>query len=267
MQVGMLSSFTRRWLPRHNIQCERCGEVDVRNVDFFRKINTAGETPACLPAHQLDPFGPNGAERFDVFISHAGPDKLRIAEPLYRALEREGLRCFLDYKCLEPGTERAGPLMERALAEAQIGIFILSPEFATRWWPMHELDVLLKRNANESGDASSQPTLVPVFFRLDVYQCRNYYERSGNETGEEVGSGKFRDDLNGSDSVGKEPGKQNSVQHLSGRLRDIAQFPGIESFPAGTDRDERARLSDASIAQNVVEKVLNDAIRRGLVPI
>ncbi len=111
------------------------------------------ESPAPDPPH------------YDVFISHAGPDKQPIALPIYQELERRNIRSFVDEAELRVG-RYAPEAMIRAMETARCGVFILSPEFAAREWPMKELSTFLRRYQEAKRQGNIPPLLVPVFHRL-----------------------------------------------------------------------------------------------------
>lgn len=70
--------------------------------------------------------------KYDAFISHAGPDKPTLAEPLYKNLARQNIHTFMDMEGLKINARTTPDGMERAMKEAHSVIFILSPEFAAR---------------------------------------------------------------------------------------------------------------------------------------
>ncbi|CDF36327.1 TIR domain-containing protein [Chondrus crispus] len=114
-----------------------------------------------------------GMKAVDVFISHAGPDKLTIANPLFDKLRGEGFSCFLDKKSMKAG-DCASEEMIPAMESVKIGVFILSPEFAARRWPMKELRCFLRRRRDARSSGAAPPILIPVFYRLGVSECRSF---------------------------------------------------------------------------------------------
>ncbi len=69
--------------------------------------------------------------RFDVFLSHASPDKPRVEE-LARRLESEGLRPWLDKWNLIPG-EPWQPVIEQALDECAACAVFIGPGGLGNW--------------------------------------------------------------------------------------------------------------------------------------
>lgn len=113
------------------------------------------------------------SDDFTFFISHAGPDKDDIAIPLYTKLKERGKLSFVDIIGIHPG-ENAPIRMEKAIREAKVAIFILSPEFAARKWPMKELMGFQKRVREAENGGKVAPLLLPVFYRLSRGDCKDY---------------------------------------------------------------------------------------------
>ena len=113
---------------------------------------------------------------WDVFICHAGPDKL-FALALSKRL-RPLLRCFVDESSLPPGAH-APPTMKDAVDCCQIAIVLLSNEFFRRVAPKEELGWILEHWSDD------WVTVVPVYFGLTVEQC--------SELATEAGLGKVKE--------------------------------------------------------------------------
>lgn len=108
---------------------------------------------------------------YDVFISHAGEDKLTIAVPLYEELKNRGISAFIDLEELPVG-EHAPSNMIKAIETALSGVFILSPEFAAKKWPMEELYRFLRRQEESQEQGDIPLNLLPVFYRLPLSACK-----------------------------------------------------------------------------------------------
>lgn len=176
---------------------------------------------------------------FDAFVSHAGPDKFCLAQPLQQALEQINIHTFLDVEHLQISNDKAPPLMERALAESNIGIFILSPEFAARQWPIIELQHFLKRNRENIGN--SRPVLLPVFYRLEVAECEHVYEEDSPHYQLIADAGFFSEWRQ----------SRCSTNEAKLAMREIREFSGVETKRlAGGER-----LSTAAIVQEVVSRI------------
>lgn len=112
------------------------------------------------------------SDDFTFFISHAGPDKNDIALPLCGKLEERGKLSFVDIKGIQPG-QNAPKRMQKAIQKAKVAIFIMSPEFAARKWPMKELIAFQKRVEEAEGNNGVAPELLPVYYRLTREECKD----------------------------------------------------------------------------------------------
>ena len=110
---------------------------------------------------------PRSAAPYDVFISHAGEQKAEVVAPILEVLEKSvpHLKVFLDEYSMQRG-EALAPAIKRAIDESRMFIFILSPNFAAKKWPMLALDRCLKRYQEDCT-----LTLLPVFYELTVADC------------------------------------------------------------------------------------------------
>ncbi|CDF39810.1 WD40-repeat containing protein [Chondrus crispus] len=180
----------------------------------------------------------------DVFISHAGPDKLHIARPLSEKLQAQGLNCFLDKTSMEPG-DCGGDEMTKAMESAKVGVFILSPEFAARKWTMRELRCFLRRRSG-----MRPPILIPVFYRLSIRECR--------ELEPELEPDRYRDDEgNNIFEVEKffsvERQREASTDTVKRELQELAGITGIENHDRATNLpgDEFGPLARAHLVERV----------------
>ncbi|CDF32725.1 NB-ARC and TPR repeat-containing protein [Chondrus crispus] len=185
----------------------------------------------------------------DVFISHAGPDKLLIARPLSEKLQAHGLNCFLDKTSMEPG-DCGEDEMTKAIESAKVGVFILSPEFAARKWTMRELRCFLRRRREAIGSEMRPPTLIPVFYRLSIRECR--------ELEPELEPDRYRDDEgNNIFEVEKffslERQREASTDTVKRELQELAGITGIENHDRATNLpgDEFGPLARAHLVERV----------------
>ncbi|CDF36581.1 WD40-repeat containing protein [Chondrus crispus] len=177
----------------------------------------------------------------DVFISHAGPDKLLIADLLSEKLQAHGLNCFLDKISMEPG-DYARDEMTKAMESAKVGVFILSPEFAARKWTMRELRCFLRRRIEAIRSGMRPPTLIPVFYRLSIRECR---ELDPNRYWDDERKNIFEVEKFFSD----ERQREASTDTVKRELQELADFTGIENEVGATNlpgdrfgHDKRAHL-------------------------
>ncbi|CDF38372.1 WD40-repeat containing protein [Chondrus crispus] len=178
----------------------------------------------------------------DVFISHAGPDKLHIARPLFEKLQAHGLNCFLDKISMEPG-DCGGDEMTKAMESAKVGVFILSPEFAARKWTMRELRCFLRRRNEAIGSGMRPPTLIPVFYRLSIRECREL-DPNDDERKNMFEVEKFFSD---------ERQREASTDMVKRELQELAGITGIENDERATNLpgDAFGHLARANLVERV----------------
>ncbi|CDF40243.1 TIR domain-containing protein [Chondrus crispus] len=168
-----------------------------------------------------------GMKAVDVFISHAGPDKWTIASPLFDKLRGEGFSCFLDKKSMKAG-DCASEEMIAAMESAKIGVFILSPEFAARRWPMKELRCFLRRYRDAQSSGATLPILIPVFYRLRISECRSFKpEQYVDENG--------RDLFEAEKFYTEERQNEATMAMVKDELREVTTLLGIENEAASND--------------------------------
>ncbi len=80
----------------------------------------------------------------DVFISHASEDKQTVAQPLADALQRAGVRVWIDVNELALG-DSLSEMIDEGLAQSEFGVVIISPAFFAKHWPRKELSGLRAR--------------------------------------------------------------------------------------------------------------------------
>jgi len=196
---------------------------------------------------QIPSVLPCDNEKYSIFISHAGPDKKTFAVPLHRRIveKLEELRLdvgvFLDKEELRLGDD-APEKMIRAMNESKIGIFVLSPEFASRKWTMKELACFIDRRTG-GKEGKNIPILVPVFLRLSVANCRDrelHLRHFENENGEDI----FRKE-------GFQRWSSMKVEDVHDYLSRLSAFTGEESQTGDTEEERAAAIE--KIASRVVE--------------
>jgi uncharacterized protein DUF1883/TIR domain-containing protein len=93
----------------------------------------------------------NAAERnYDVFISHAGEDKVEVVRPLAEALTANGVEVWYDEFELKIG-DILRRRIDAGLARSRFGIVVLSSAFFGKGWPNYELDGLVTREVSGSS--------------------------------------------------------------------------------------------------------------------
>lgn len=98
---------------------------------------------------------------WDVFISHAGEDKISVARPLAAQLENFGLRVWLDETQLRVG-DSLREKIDEGLAQSRFGVVVLSPAFFSKRWPQRELAGLFAR-----GSAGTE-VILPVWHNVSA---------------------------------------------------------------------------------------------------
>lgn len=97
--------------------------------------------------------------RYDVFISHASEDKVRVAVPLAHQLKKLGLKVWFDEFELTLGDSLRRSI-DYGLTESRFGIVILSPNFFKKEWSKRELDGLVAR------DDGKEKVILPIWHNI-----------------------------------------------------------------------------------------------------
>lgn len=94
---------------------------------------------------------------YDVFISHRGPDvKTCFVSHLHKALQKSGLRPFLDCNSIKKGAN-SWDIIEHAINVAEVYIPIFTKGFAQSSWCLRELHLMLK---------CPNKVILPIFFHV-----------------------------------------------------------------------------------------------------
>jgi hypothetical protein len=99
-------------------------------------------------------------KEWDVFISHASPDKKQFVIPLSEALRARGVKVWLDQWVIELGDSISASIT-KGLKESRFGIVVVSKAFFTRAWPKNELGALF---AKESSGATH---IIPIWHQIE----------------------------------------------------------------------------------------------------
>ncbi len=165
------ATLSKEGLRRRNLSLQRVPQGRDSRAESHALEKTA--THSSVHSAPLPTIKPASTDvPYDVFISHAGEDKEIIATPLYEILTARGVKVFLDQEELRTG-EHAPYNMEVAMKTALCGVFILSPEFTAKKWPMKELYCFLARRELAKQQNCKLPNLVAVFYRLPLKACNN----------------------------------------------------------------------------------------------
>jgi len=120
---------------------------------FLRMVKGEDELylALCLRAAELDHDPPEIIQKmkdkykmFDVFISHAGEDKDRIARPIYEACKSIGISAFLDEEEIGWG-DSLTEILNHALGKSKLFLAVLSENSIDKKWPRREINTALAR--------------------------------------------------------------------------------------------------------------------------
>jgi hypothetical protein len=99
-------------------------------------------------------------KQWDVFISHASPDKGKFVLPLAELLKARGVKVWLDQWSIGLGDSISASISE-GLRQSRFGIVVLSREFFARAWPKKELGALF---AQENEGANR---IIPLWHQIE----------------------------------------------------------------------------------------------------
>lgn len=98
---------------------------------------------------------------FDIFISHASEDKVKLVRRLAQLLDEEQLSVWYDEHSLLPG-DSLRKSIDMGLSRSRYGIVILSPAFFGKQWPEWELNGLVQlQNSSDSA------RIIPIWHNID----------------------------------------------------------------------------------------------------
>lgn len=119
-------------------------------------------------------------KKWDVFISHASEDNQAVVLPLAAALQRAGLRVWLDGQELHIG-DSLSEKIDEGMAASRFGLVVLSPSFLAKGWPRRELNGLM------AIEDSGQKVILPVWHGIDKQTLAQYSpilaDRLASDTG------------------------------------------------------------------------------------
>lgn len=95
-------------------------------------------------------------KHWDIFLSHASEDKLKVATPLAELLEQFGFRVWLDEHVLVPGRSLREQI-DHGLANSEYGLLLVSRHFIQKSWPTAELNALF------SSAVQGRVRLIPIW--------------------------------------------------------------------------------------------------------
>lgn len=145
------------------LRCDLC-DVDSTGIEH-KTVDSVGE-------EAVSEF-PSSPSNVSVFISHAGEQKDEVAYPLRDSLRWADFKSFLDAEDLRPSTDTVSEQLVAALQQCEVAVFVLSPDFVSKKWPMWELRQMLKRKREARKRGERGPGLFPLFYKLSVEECKD----------------------------------------------------------------------------------------------
>ena len=120
-----------------------------------------------------------GAADFDVFISHASEDKETIARPIFAALQKRGIKAFLDDAHIGWG-ENFTTKINTALGAARHVICVISQNSVEKDWPLAEVNTALAMEV--SGQKTTLPVIVgkPDLSKLPLIRSKRWVTWNGD---------------------------------------------------------------------------------------
>lgn len=104
-------------------------------------------------------FAKKNMKKFDVFISHASPDKKEFVRPLATELKKLGVKVWYDEFELKLG-DSLREQVDLGLKNSKFGLLILSNSFFNRPWTNYELNGFISREMNESK------VILPIWHKV-----------------------------------------------------------------------------------------------------
>jgi len=108
------------------------------------------------------------SKRPSVFLSHASEDKTTFARPLANALKQRGLDVWFDEFELKLGDSIRGEI-DRAVAECDFAVALLSEHFFQKPWPQQEVSGLTAREISEK-----RKIILPIWHGVDLERVTRY---------------------------------------------------------------------------------------------
>ena len=169
------------------------------------------------------------SSKFQVFISHVGEDKDRIAIPLREKLRMLGISSFVDEKDITRGVE-AEQFMIDAMETADVAVLVLSPEFSIRKWPMKELLCFLRRRQQALADGKETAFIIPFFYRLSISEL---YDEPRLDRRDEHGTLLCEKSRFEQRRENNEP--EADLANIKGALRSLHGFEGVTNYNKATN--------------------------------
>ncbi|KAH9288951.1 hypothetical protein KI387_033068 [Taxus chinensis] len=126
------------------------------------EIETTNAFEEIVVLNHPQPSASSSSVPYDVFINHRGIDaKHKLASDIFDALDRLGVRVFLDKEELQLG-DFIPAQIQHAMRSSFLHIAIFSPSYAQSPWCLAELSFMLK-----TGNK-----IIPVFYNVEPADLR-----------------------------------------------------------------------------------------------
>jgi RNA-directed DNA polymerase len=122
-----------------------------------------------------------GADDFDIFLSHASEDKAEIAQPIFEACTRAGLKAFLDQAHIGWGDNFAKKI-NTALGSARTVLVIVSSNSVSKEWPLAEINTALAFEVEHKKRVIALVVGKPDLSKLPLIKAKNFMTWSGDPT-------------------------------------------------------------------------------------
>lgn len=145
-------------------------EVNIRRMKDIRRIMAGLPSDKLFdeqPAAQQAAYVPESTGEFDAFLCHASEDKLAIVDPFTKAMEKAGMKPWVDNTQVKWGDNLVKKIQEGLTRSSYVVVFI-SESFLNKDWPDTELNTAL------SMEIGNRPLVLPILLGLthDELQAR-----------------------------------------------------------------------------------------------
>jgi RNA-directed DNA polymerase len=120
-----------------------------------------------------------GADDFEIFLSHASEDKAEIAQPIFEACTRAGLKAFLDQAHIGWG-ENFAKKINTALGSARTVLVIVSSSSVSKEWPLAEINTALAFEVEGKKRVIALLVGKPDLSKLPLIKAKNFMTWTGD---------------------------------------------------------------------------------------
>jgi RNA-directed DNA polymerase len=120
-----------------------------------------------------------GSDDFEIFLSHASEDKTEIAQPIFEACTRAGLKAFLDQAHIGWG-ENFAKKINTALGSARTVLVIVSSNSVSKEWPLAEINTALAFEVERKKSVVALVVGKPDLSKLPLIKAKNFMTWSGD---------------------------------------------------------------------------------------